>query len=135
VYHAISSGGGYIPVTNNVTHRNVVIEVTAEQVGGTENSIYGVICRAQAANTAIGYYFLINSSGEYGIRIGESSQIRVFVPWTESKAIHTGLASNTLRVVCIDDYFAFYINDEFVAEARRDWLIEGSMGFVVNAPS
>jgi len=134
VYTAISDGGGYIPVTNGETHSNVVIEVTAEQIGGSPGSIYGIICRSQAANPTIGYYFLINSSGEFGIRIGESDRIRVFVPWTEHKAINEGLATNTFRVVCIDDYFAFYINDTFVAESRHDWLVEGTMGFAVNAP-
>src|SRR5690606_2947733 len=96
-------------------------------------SIYGIMCRAQAANPSIAYYFLLSGGGQFGIRIGESDRIRVFVPWSTHPAINSGMARNTLRAVCIDDYFALYINDRFVAEARQDWLTEGSMGLVVSA--
>ena len=134
-YTAISAGVGYISVSNGVAHRNVVIEATAEQFAGSDDTIYGIMCRSHPVQTSLGYYFLINSSGNYGIRIGEADRIRVLVPWTEHPIINDGLASNTLRAVCVDDYFAFYINDEFVAEARHDWLEEGNMSLVVSSPN
>lgn len=133
-YTAISAGGGYIPVTNGVSHRNVVMEVTAEQFAGSDTTIYGIMCRTHPRLTSIGYYFLINSAGSYGIRIGETDRIRVFVPWTEHPAINRALDTNTIRAVCVDDYFALYINDQFIAEARHDWLEEGNMGLVISSP-
>jgi hypothetical protein len=133
VYNAISSGGGYITVTNEPLHSNVVIEVSVEQRSKDNNNSYGVVCRVQAVNTNIGYYFLISGNGEYGIRIGETGRIRVLVPWTEHPAIKRGMNQNKLRVVCIDDYLALYINDEFITEARYDWLTEGQLGFTVNS--
>ncbi|MEO1287735.1 MAG: hypothetical protein AAFV93_08195 [Chloroflexota bacterium] len=136
VYNAISNGGGYIPVSNGVTHSNVVIEATTSLVSGSDDTIYGVMCRMQQANPSVGYYFLINGAGQYGIRIGEGSRLRVFVPWTDHSAVKTGQNSNnTLRVVCVDDYFAFYINDRFVAEATDNWLSEGTMGFALTGTS
>lgn len=134
-YVAISAGGGYIPVSNGISHNNVIIEATAEQFAGSSETIYGIICRSHPTVTSLGYYFLINSSGSYGIRIGETNRIRVFVPWTEHPAINQEIATNTLRAVCVDDYFAFYINDQFVAEARHDWLTDGNMSLVVSSPS
>ncbi|MGJ3239262.1 MAG: hypothetical protein ACFE0Q_11195 [Anaerolineae bacterium] len=134
VYNAISSGGGYIPVTNRETHSNVVIEAQTALISGSAETVYGIICRAQSANTSVGYYFLIDGAGQFGIRIGEGNRIRVFVPWTRHPAVNAGIAENTLRAVCIDDYFALYINGQFVAENRQDWLTEGQMGLVVSAP-
>lgn len=133
-YNAVSPGGGYVTVTNSHVHRNVVMEVTAEQISSSDNTSYGIECRSQVANTSIGYYFMISSSGRYAIRLGEGSRVRVLVEWTESSAVNKGQAVNRLRAVCIDDYLAFYVNDIFVAETRYDWLVEGTMGFVVNSP-
>lgn len=135
VYTAISAGGGYVSVSNFEAHTNAVIEVTAEQISQSLDTSYGVICRAQSQSNrdSIGYYFLVSASGQYGIRIGESDRIRVLVPWTEHPVINQGRATNTIRAVCIDDYFALYINDEFVTEARHNWLLEGNMGLVVSS--
>jgi hypothetical protein len=90
------------------------------------------MCRAHPLDNGIGYYFLITADGQYGIRIGEGSRIRVLVPFTSSSAIRTGKASNTIRAVCVDDYLAMYINDQFVAETRYDWLQEGYAGLTFN---
>lgn len=134
VYNAISPGGGYVTVSNSeYTHSNVVMEVTVEQRSDDNNNAYGIVCRAQVANSFIAYYFLISGAGQYGIRIGEGGRTRMLVSWTDHPIINKGEAQNTLRVVCIDDYFAFYINEQFVAEARHDWLIEGRVGFTVNS--
>ena len=135
VYAAISAGGGYVSVTNYESHSNAVLEVTAEQFSSRNDTSYGIICRAQSQSNrdSIGYYFLISGSGQYGIRIGEAARIRVLVPWTDHPAINQGQAVNRIRAVCIDDYFALYINDRFVAEARHDWLEVGAMGLVVSS--
>ncbi|MEO1164018.1 MAG: hypothetical protein AAFV98_09560 [Chloroflexota bacterium] len=134
-YAAVSAGGGYIPVTNGETHSNAVLEATVTQVSSSENTAFGIICRSQPSNPIIGYYFLIASDGSYGIRIGESNRVRVLVPWTQHNAINTGQDStNTIRAVCIDDYFAMYINGQFVAEERHNWLEQGVMSLVVSSP-
>ena len=134
VYNIITPGGGYIPITNQHIHRNVVMEVKTEQRSPDNNIVYGIMCRSQLVNANIGYYFLITASGQYGIRVGEGDRVRMEVPWTEHPAIKTGLgATNLLRAVCIEDYLALYINDVFVAESRYDWLEEGVSAFVVNA--
>jgi len=132
-YNAISAGGGIVAVTNFHTHSNAVLEVTAEQISAFDDTGYGIICRAQSAQNAVGYYFLLSGSGRYGIRIGEEERVRVLVPWTDHPAINKGRATNRIRAVCIDDYFALYINDQFIAEARHDWLEAGLMGLAVTS--
>lgn len=134
VYTAISPGGGYIAVSNDHLHDNAVLEVTAEQFSTQENSSYGIICRANPQQNSVGYYFLISASGRYGVRIGETDRVKVLVPWTAHPAINRGTATNHLRAVCLDDYLAFYVNDQFLVEARYDWLTSGNMALVVNSP-
>jgi hypothetical protein len=133
-YNAISPGGGYVVVTNSHVHRNVVIEVTATQSSTEDDSSYGIECRAQVGNNSVGYYFMISSSGRYGIRLGDGGRVRLLVEWTESSVVNKGAATNKIKAVCVDDYLAMYVNDVFVAETRYDWLEEGNMGFVVNSP-
>lgn len=135
VYTAISSGGGYIPVSNDHVHSDAVLEVTVTQVSTSTNTHYGIICRSQERRNSLGYYFLISTNGSYGIRIGEQGRVRVLVPWVEHNAINTGPDStNTIRAVCVDNYFAMYINGRFVAEAQHDWLRSGNMSLVVSSP-
>lgn len=134
-YGAVSTGGGYIPVSNGETHSNAVLEATVTQVSSSTNTAFGVICRTQTANPNVGYYFLISSDGSFGIRVGETNRVRVLVPWTTHDVINTGQDStNTIRAVCIDDYIAMYINGQFVAEERYDWLEQGTMSLVVSSP-
>lgn len=133
-YNAISSGGGYITVSNQDVESNVVIVVQVQQVSSDNNVSFGIVCRSQLADPNVGYYFMISGDGQYGIRLGDGRRVRPLVPWTTDSSIKQGQgAINNLRVVCIDDYLAFYINDKFVAETHYDWLKEGRTGFVVDA--
>jgi hypothetical protein len=132
-YAAIVMGSGYAWTLNNITHDNVTITATVEKVSNGDADTYGIICRAHSSNNGMGYYFLINGSGNFGIRKGDGERIHVLVPWTKSRAIHTGQKTNTLRAVCVDDYLAFYINDQFVAEARDGQFMEGFAGVAVAA--
>lgn len=131
IYAAIATEGGYVWTLNNQTHNNAVIEVTTSRVSAGSTDTYGVICRAHTSNNGMGYYFLINANGNFGIRKGDGERVRVLVPWTSSRAIRSGNRENTLRVVCVDDYLAFYINGEFVAEAHDSQFVEGLTGFAV----
>ena len=130
-YAAIVSGSGYVWTLNNVTHNDVIIEVTTDKVSTSPTDTYGVICRAHSSNNGMGYYFLINGNGYFGIRKGDGERVHVLVPWTESRAIHTGQNKNTLRAVCVGNYLAFYINGQFVAETRDSQYVEGFAGFAV----
>lgn len=130
-YAAIVTGGGYVWTLNNQTHNDVVIEVTTDKVSPSPQDTYGIICRAHNSNNGMGYYFMIDGNGNFGIRKGDGERVHVLVPWTQSDAINMGQAENTLRAVCVGNYLAFYINGDFVAETNDSQYIEGLAGVVV----
>lgn len=57
------------------------------------------------------------------------------VDWTTSDKINTGPALNTLRVVCLGDYLALYINGEFMGDAIDDTYTRGQVGLAAAAAS
>lgn len=130
-YRVMSPGGGYIWALNDDEHGDVVIEVEMEILTPTESGVYGIICRAHPSNNGMGYYFLLDALGRFGIRRGDGTRVHVMVPWTEHSAIRDG--ANTIRLLCIEDYLALYINGEFAAETRDDWFERGLTGITANA--
>lgn len=133
-FQAIAPGGGYIWTLNNQTHSNVVMELTTEVLTPEDpRAIYGIMCRAHPTDNGIGYYFLFRGDGYFGIRRGTGEQLLPLVNWTQHPAIRTARNEvNRLRIICVEDYLALYINDQFAGEARYDWLREGRTGFALN---
>lgn len=80
-----------------------------------------------------GYLFLIQGSGSYAIMRSRGGDVRPLVDWTPSTFIHLGPDSNEMRVVCIDDYLALYVNGEFMAEVTDDEYTSGQIGLVASA--
>ena len=132
-YRTQTGDGGYVWGLNDAEHDDVVIEVTANQLSSFENNAYGVMCRSDTSNNGDGYYFLISGDGYYAISKGEGDDVRELVEWTTSPAINQGQASNTIRAVCIDDYLALYVNDEFLADTEDSDYSSGYAGFAAAA--
>lgn len=88
---------------------------------------------ALEANNGDGYLFLIQGSGAYGIFRSRGRDLRPLVDWQTSPAINVGPASNRLRAVCVGNYLALYVNDQFVASATDDTYTEGQVGLVASA--
>lgn len=132
-YRTQTGDGGYVWGLNETEHDDVVIEVTATQLSSFENNAYGVMCRSDTSNNGDGYYFLISGDGYYAIAKGEGDDVNELVEWTTSSAINQGQASNTIRAVCIDNYLALYVNDEFVADTEDSEYTSGYAGFAAAA--
>ena len=132
-YRIQTGDGGYIWALNDQEHDNVVIEVTSEQESSFENNAYGVICRADESNNGDGYYFLISGDGYYSIAKGEGDNVNALVEWTASSAINEGQAENKIVAVCIDNYLALYVNDEFLVEVTDSDYRTGYAGFAAAA--
>ncbi len=111
-------------------YADVVIDVSSRQFSSFNNNAYGVVCRASAGNNGSGYYFLIGGDGSYSIRKGENQEVDALVNWAQSGVIHRGQSRNLIRVVCVDDYLALYVNGEFVAEVQDSTYQSGYVGFV-----
>ena len=111
---------------------DIVIEVDGVQLSEHQVNAYGVICRATPDQDRIdGYFFLISGDGAYSIRKGQHCVIDALIPWRRSDAINRGTALNRLRVVCVDDYLALYVNGRFLADVRDSTYSRGVPGFAL----
>ena len=111
-----------------IQHENIIIEATVTQRSDYNFNAFGVACRLDPANSGRGYYFLISGDGHYTIRWNNGRTLDDIIRATPSNIIKKGQATNTIRAICIDDYLALWVNDEFVAEARDKKASKGVVG-------
>ena len=134
VYHLEAHDGGFIWVLNSTLHRDVVIEVETRQLSQYADNAYGVMCRADPDLSGDGYYFFISGDGYYTLRRGQGDVVADLIQWSPSTAIRTGQARNRIRVVCVGDYLALFVNDTFVAEYRDNLYSIGVTGLTTAVP-
>ncbi len=134
-YRAQAGAGTLMWTLNAQMHTDVVIQVDTQRISGDVVNAHGLMCRASPSGNGNGYYFLISADGAYTIRRGAGDQVTALVPWQTSRALNRGQVINRLRIVCIGDYLALYVNGEFVAEARDDRYHTGVAGLAVAAPN
>lgn len=123
-----ASSSAYIWGQGGETAQNVEIEVEAKPLTDNEKHVYGVMCRVD--ENGAGYVFLISSDGYGGIAHTNGISLSFIAKWREHDAVKEGNASNKIRTVCVDDYFALYVNGKFVADAEDNtYADEGQVGF------
>jgi hypothetical protein len=138
----IGVDGGAYRMTANVnqfvmgfgvgSYTDVVIQVDANQLSAHPQNAYGVACRASIAEGSTnGYYFLIGGDGTASLRMGRWGDIEALIAWYTTPLVNTGVAVNRMKVVCVDDYLALYVNDNLVYEMRDDTYASGYVGFLV----
>lgn len=107
---------------------NVQIEATASATGEPTNNLYGVMCRVDEGGA--GYAFLVSNDGFGAIARTDGRSLTFLFDWHENSAINES-GDNTLRAICIDDYLALYVNDEFIGDASDDRFVEaGQIGLL-----
>jgi hypothetical protein len=126
---------GYTYGLNAQMHDNVSIETQTSQLSADDNNAYGVMCRADPSGNSLGYYFLISGDGYWSIRKGTAGGVKSLVDFDKTDAIHQGRSINTLRVLCIDDYLALYVNDKFVGATYDSTYQRGFAGLTAAVPS
>lgn len=107
---------------------DTVIEAEAQQLSAYDHNAYGLACRLDPANSGRGYFLLISGDGYASIRWSDGRALQAIVPAFPSQHIRQGAARNRIRAICIDDYLALWVNDEFVAEARDRRASSGHIG-------
>ena len=124
---------GYLTAGNNVTHSDLLINATVRQTEGLLGNGFGLLCRADKAGN--GYWFLLSSRGEFSIQVASAAREKLFelVPWRYHSVIRQGMHANQLRIVCAQNYLAFFINDVFVAEAFDDEFDSGELAVALGA--
>ena len=135
VYRAYTPNPGYVWGLNAQEQTDVVADVQVTPLTIYTDGGAGIMCRAAVSDNGNGYYFMINPSGYYSIRIGQGHDIAPLVDWQRSKAIHTGIDQNTIRAVCLGDRLAMYVNNELVASVVDATYSSGYAGLAVAAGS
>ncbi|HSH03112.1 MAG TPA: hypothetical protein VLL52_11385 [Anaerolineae bacterium] len=133
-YHITNEAEAFIWGLNHDLHTDAVFELTTNQLSDANGSAYGLICRANPDNNGDGYYFLISDDRYFTIAKAQGEEITPLKPWEYAATINNDPLTNTLKAVCIDDYLALYINDQFVMEATDETFTEGFTG-LAGAPN
>ena len=133
-YHARAWDGGFMWTLNSSVHTDVVIQADAEQLSDYADNAFGLMCRASPSNNGDGYFFFISGDGYFTLRRGASKEVLPIIPWTRTDAIQQGRGINRIRIVCVDDYLALYVNGQFVAEARDSLFASGYAGLTAAVP-
>lgn len=134
VYQVRAWDGGFTWTLHPQQTSDVVIEAEIIQYSDYRDNAYGLMCRAAPQASGDGYFFMISADGMYTIRRGVQREIGALIPWTASSAIQQDKGVNRIRVVCIGDYLALYVNGQFVAETRDDRYQRGSVGITAAVP-
>lgn len=102
-------GANYPPL------KNVVVDVETQTLEGTQDNWFGVMCRVDENDG--GYVFLISADGFWAIARAEKGRLSFLENWRESDSIRKGHnQTNDLRVYCVEDYLALYVNGDFVGD-------------------
>lgn len=132
--HYTTATSSYIWGQGSEAVQNSQVEAEARPLADGDDYFYGVMCRVD--ENGAGYAFLISTDGYGAIARADGRSLSFLANWRESDAIKQGDANNKIRVVCVENYLALYVNDEFVADAEDNdkderHLDEGQTGFIV----
>ena len=133
-YRIEARDGGFMWGLGGGVLTDTVIEVESEQLSDYADNAYGVMCRASPSADGDGYYFLISGDGYYTIRRGAGREIAALIPWTAHEAIRKGQTHNRIRAVCLGDYLALFVNDQFVDETHDHLYRQGLIGLAAGVP-
>lgn len=109
---------------------DVQLEVDTIKVIGSEDDIYGLVCRA--VDDSNFYFFVISSDGYFGIgkMINGDQSLIDFPGMLPSEVISQDKAINHLRADCISDRLVFYVNGKKLISVRDVELSNGDVGLI-----
>jgi hypothetical protein len=121
-------GRKYVWTQGEAQYADVVIEADLAQVSDFDHNAFGLACRLDPANSGRGYFFLISGDGYASIRWSDGRSLQPIAAARPSQHVRRGVAGNRVRALCLGDYLALWVNDEFVAEARDGRAVAGAVG-------
>jgi len=108
-------------------YNNSILEVEATQESSPNDNIYGVMVRKVDWNNY--YLFVISGDGYYSMaKLQNNSWTPESWNWKKSSAIHTGNATNLIRVESDGDKFSFYVNNIEVDNYTDSSFSSGMIG-------
>lgn len=105
---------------------SAVIGAKAEWIDHADNNAYGLLVRLQDDDNA--YLFGLSGNGQYLFGGWERGEWFRLVSWTESPKVNK-YGVNYLKVVCEDDKFYLYLNNELIETVQDGRFREGKVGF------
>ena len=123
-------GRKYVWTQGDSEFADVVVEAELTQTSDYDHNAFGLACRLEPSNSGRGYFFLISGDGFASIRWSNGRSLEPIFASQPAEFIKRGRATNRIRAVCIGDYLALWVNDEFVAEARDRRASSGAVGMV-----
>lgn len=105
---------------------DIHVEVTAENTGGTSDTVFGLMCHYQSANDDF-YYAGITSAGDYTIRLYQGGEDDILAEGT-SDELALDAASYKLAMDCGNGQIALYVDDVQIDSASDDTYTNGDIG-------
>ena len=122
----------YIWGTNNIEYDNTIIDVDVRWLDDNPYAFAGVICRLQPANGQ-GYYVIVSADGDFSIRYLGRTIDDAIVRWRNHPNIPES-GSFRMRVACVDDFIALYINGVYIDGGEDSRLDDGAIGLTLGLP-
>lgn len=109
---------------------DVRIEVNARTAAGSENNMYGVLCRHRDDKNF--YFFAISADGYYAIgKVKEGGMELISSPvYQPSEKIVTGQALNHLTATCLGENLTLSVNDAPIAQVADSDFADGKIGLI-----
>jgi hypothetical protein len=112
---------------------DVVIEVAATSEDGTENNVYGVLCRYSDPENF--YFFLISSDGYAGIGLSYLGKRELLTGENmfPSEAIIKGSATNLIQAQCVGNQLSLSVNGSLIYQVESEKLKSGDVGLIAGS--
>lgn len=109
---------------------DVRIQVSATKADGSDNNVFGVLCRYQDAQNF--YFFLISSDGYSGIGVYRDGVETLMSDdsMLPSEAILQGSTTNNIQAECIGDVLTLYINGVQEVQVQTTEWSQGDVGLI-----
>ncbi len=123
---------GYIYGTNRRVYDNSIIDVDVTWLSDNPDAFAGVICRLHPENGR-GYYVVVSAAGDFSIRYLGRNQDDAIVRWQGDSGIPRS-GSFRMRVICVEDFIALYIDGEYIDGGIDSRLRDGQIGLTIGMP-
>ncbi|HZU87479.1 MAG TPA: hypothetical protein VFF78_08350, partial [Anaerolineaceae bacterium] len=117
---------------DGVDTEDVQIDVTAENIGAFDNAI-SVVCRYSEDEKGNATWYEFNISSARLVTIFRYNKGYLLLDSGMSTELNYGLATNTYRVICKQDWLILYINGVEKVRIQDSWLKSGKVGLSVSA--
>lgn len=106
------------------------VEVNAYTAAGSDNNLYGVICRHEDDSNF--YFFAISADGYYAIGKLKEGEIVLLgtAVFEKSDVIKLGQEKNHIRALCIGQTLTLVVNGSQLMEASDADFAEGKVGLI-----